>query len=972
VSAEDELFTTASERVGSVLAGKWHLDALLGVGGMAAVYAATHRNGATAAVKLLHGRHALDAQFRERFLREAYIANKVEHAGVAKVLDDDQTPDGELYLVMELLRGESVEALANRRGGRLALGEALAITDHALKVLTAAHAAGVVHRDLTPTNLFLTETGQLKLLDFGIARLRDDPDAPRRTRSGVLMGTPAFMAPEQALGRWDDVDARTDLWALGAVVFTLVTGRAVHEAPTANEMLILAATRAAPSLARFCEAPLGVVRFVDRALEFDRDRRFADAATMRAELRRALPELGDKAPRVSQRPSAAPRNASAPPLVLVPSAPPVPILTRSPSAPPLPAGDRPPELRGSSAPPALRRVDLDAVDLYDPSFASEEDVAAMQELFTLVERALVSSVQYGNGHPEAARRMQRAFERCAEALQRTDTALVFNVAPYAFVTDRHSIWEPRNPFDRIPYQLFADGVRSMGLLPGLDQAEFDALLGILVLDRTRDLAPEDDFVTLLWDAGFQHVIYQAIDAFSEGDQTARGAFERDVGKVIALAQFDTSFQLEDCWQEQRAAPRSAEERERRLIALITGAEPVDAESLARADAVGERLGDAEPLPALEVAAPLVRVFGARMALGSIELGDRFVAALAAGYCEAAREGVPRSVTVPLRSALDGLSRAAPAAAVELTGSLCEALSVEAEAADLELLRGSLVGAVVSDAAMQAMLDGSLGAGADRELYARGLRIILQYADDSHVAALLGALTRLPAGEIEDLAISYLARTGRGHEAEMGALFADASLDLGLSLIRVLARIGTPEARDAIVQASASRHAVVRIEALGHVEGASSERLRLELRALLEDREPDVRIAALRAMRDHGIRVAGPFLVLRIRSPQFDKLPPEERRQALATLCGLAPARAEAVCLELLKEGRVMTSDSHEETRALAAEALGYVAVGNEALEALGAASTSRWRNSERVRASAGRAREQAEIRLSSAPPRSRS
>jgi HEAT repeat protein len=159
-------------------------------------------------------------------------------------------------------------------------------------------------------------------------------------------------------------------------------------------------------------------------------------------------------------------------------------------------------------------------------------------------------------------------------------------------------------------------------------------------------------------------------------------------------------------------------------------------------------------------------------------------------------------------------------------------------------------------------------------------------------------------------------------------------------------------------AAQSPHAVVRIEALGHVEGASSERLRLELRSLLEDREPGVRLAALRAMEQYAIRAAGPFLVLRIKDKNFDKLPYEERRQALFTLSALAAGRTEAVCLEILNENRMLASEAHEQTRELAASVLGSVARSEEAVAALQAAANKRWLSSDRVRMASQKALEE--------------
>jgi serine/threonine-protein kinase len=223
-------------RVGQVLKEKWRLDSLLGVGGMAAVYAATHRNQKRVAVKVLLPELSNDTEVRTRFLREGYAANTIGHPGAVSVLDDDVTEDGSAFLVMELLEGETVEARWERKGNRLPLSEVLFIADQLLDVLASAHEKGIVHRDIKPENLFLARGIGLKVLDFGIARVFEGTRSKTETKAGLIMGTPAFMAPEQALAKWDEVDGRTDLWAVGAMIFTLLSGEHVHEAATGNEV----------------------------------------------------------------------------------------------------------------------------------------------------------------------------------------------------------------------------------------------------------------------------------------------------------------------------------------------------------------------------------------------------------------------------------------------------------------------------------------------------------------------------------------------------------------------------------------------------------------------------------------------------------------------------------------------------------------------------------------------------------------
>jgi eukaryotic-like serine/threonine-protein kinase len=275
-----------------MLHDKWRLDVLLGVGGMAAVYAATHRNGSRAAVKILHPEMSTNAIIRERFLWEGYVANAVGHDGAVKVLDDDADEDGSLFLVTELLDGETLEERRARLGGRLPQDEVLVLTDRLLDVLGAAHRKGIVHRDLKPENVFLTRAGKVKVLDFGIARLRELSSARALTQSGTMVGTPAYMAPEHARGLSDEVDERSDLWACGAMMFCLLSGRNVHEGRTVNDQLVSAITRSAPSLASIApDMGAGVVRTVDRALEFSKERRWPTAFEMQEAVRAAYSEL---------------------------------------------------------------------------------------------------------------------------------------------------------------------------------------------------------------------------------------------------------------------------------------------------------------------------------------------------------------------------------------------------------------------------------------------------------------------------------------------------------------------------------------------------------------------------------------------------------------------------------------------------------------------------------------------------------
>jgi serine/threonine-protein kinase len=281
----------ATARIGSVLRDKWRLDTLLGLGGMAAVYAATHRNGKLAAIKVLHPQAALVPDVKARFLREGYLANKVGHSGAVSILDDDVDVDGTVFLVMELLEGETLETRWSREK-TLPWQQAFLIAAKVLDVLIAAHKKDIVHRDLKPGNVFICADGNVKILDFGIARLQSIAQSIRDTGGHISLGTPGFMPQEQARGQWAKVDAQSDLWALGATMFAVIAGRYVHEATTINEQLLAAMTEPAPPIRQIAvDLPPEVAELIDRSLSFDKEKRWPDGPAMQKAIREVYEAL---------------------------------------------------------------------------------------------------------------------------------------------------------------------------------------------------------------------------------------------------------------------------------------------------------------------------------------------------------------------------------------------------------------------------------------------------------------------------------------------------------------------------------------------------------------------------------------------------------------------------------------------------------------------------------------------------------
>jgi eukaryotic-like serine/threonine-protein kinase len=257
----------------------------LGSGGMGVVYAAEDtRLGRPVALKFLAPELVRDPEAKARFLTEARAASALDHANLCTILDVGESEDGLLFLAMPRYQGESLERRIAR--GPLPVEEAVEILAQAARGLAKAHEHGIVHRDVKPGNLFVTRDGVVKILDFGIAKLKGEAG---NTRLGTILGTPSYMAPEQTRG--EAVDARADVWSLGVVLYEMLAGRRPF---VGSEPL----THVRP------EVPAELDRIISRMLAKDPEQRHADAAEVLADLRSALslPATGSQSPAASRRP----------------------------------------------------------------------------------------------------------------------------------------------------------------------------------------------------------------------------------------------------------------------------------------------------------------------------------------------------------------------------------------------------------------------------------------------------------------------------------------------------------------------------------------------------------------------------------------------------------------------------------------------------------------------------------------------
>ena len=417
--------------VGTTLDGRYVLSAHLATGGMGAVFRAHHVHlRKDLAVKVLRPDLTGSPDIVERFRREAEIASALEHDNIVKVTDFGRSEAGHLFLVMELLTGESLfERL--RREGFLPPEEAVPVLWQICGGLEAAHARGVVHRDLKPENVFLARTSSgrevTKILDFGIAKIAD-PASESATQSGIVVGTPEYLAPEQAMGT--AVDARADIYAVGLIAWRTLAGRHPFKADDPRALLMMQATRPVPLLSEaravLAEHP-ALVAAVAKACAKDPSQRQPSAAALREDLAAALgpgfmmppgatpaPAISIAAPAASATPPRAPTDAASggPPTTprLAPAAlhPTVPL-----------------EAAGGEAPLAVRAGEVArAVARAVQNGARRHPMAWVLAGAALVASALaVGTFAWRHGRPAAEARALLSRDRPADARTIVDSEL---------------------------------------------------------------------------------------------------------------------------------------------------------------------------------------------------------------------------------------------------------------------------------------------------------------------------------------------------------------------------------------------------------------------------------------------------------------------------------------------------------------------------------------------------------------------
>jgi serine/threonine protein kinase len=917
-SGQTELRQKVEQRIGQNLGGVGKLEEVVGIGGMATVYRATTEQGPVA-VKMMHEHLADKGSLRKRFLREARILDQVDHPNSIKVFDQGTADGGEAYFVMELLDGWEVEVVWKNKGESFPVPEALEITTQALDCLHAYHKKEILHRDLKPSNLFLTKSGQVKLIDFGVARFRGDDDNTDHTRAGTALGTPAYMAPEQAMGKVDILDSRTDVYGIGAVLFTLLSGRRVHEADSNDETLVMAATEPADSLARHApDVPTPVVQAVDKALSWDPDDRYETAGEFRRALMRLLDEDGQ--------------------------------LTRE------------AQVSDEEADEAEQAISEDAADVVVD--ISDEAIEAMREMFERIEKTMNTARIYEWEHNKTRQNLERAFEEFKRIVDDELGEVYWQVRPHSFEINDELLWEPEDPFDMIPYNLFLDGFRRMQIRTTFTVDELAQFCQWMILDPEYDLPLEDDLATALWDMQMHSVDAQIV--------TAPAMIDPDRQDMVTSMTQDLMDEADGFLGEGGAG-------EKLLQAMRSGA-------YAEASAMGDQAGSVEMGGLGEdfttVNKGLIPEKRARQLTKAVEQrgrdwNERLERVFQTVWSESAdrqEDSKAAETTKDLVVHYTKLGRTLPLMRILVRSYSKLETSQQRRLFVNEVLTEDIV-QDISPAIRQETLiveeEGEEGSGQltdDQEKLLKLFGRILKIMPEERFATLLRDFPGASEPFRKTLA-NYLRRFNLGHERQMADLFEALDANGVKMLMNIIADAETQPAFEVMTSmledsdVELRKHALKLLPQSFDVESNQFDLTR-QLSVLLEDASLEVRIAALKLARNHSYNRTVPSLAERATSKAFHKLEVAERREILRTLMVLSRSKAKKIAVELATNHGWIPNEDRQKTRVLAMRILGQIGESKEALEAV-QKGMGRWRwwNSDEIQECAQSASEDIQKRL---------
>ncbi len=886
-------------RVGTVV-DRWTLQRLVGRGGMAAVYEGLDDEGNRAAVKVLHDEYVGRGAIQRRFLREAFIMGVSKHPSAIKVYGQGLA-NGTPFFAMQYVEGETMQSRWAAVGA-MAPAEVIGYAKSLLEILASYHTEGVVHRDIKPANILIAGSG-VRLIDFGVARYRDMGTAVAEyTRDGATLGTPPFMAPEQAMGKIDRIDQRSDIFAVGALMYALLTAQFVHRGATNDEMLVVAASKAAESvIVAAPHLPDELVKIVDKALSFYPNDRYEDAGEMHAAL--VTLSAAPAAPKFATGSAAAAGGVAAEPEPK----------RVDPLASPL--GD--PALLKKAA--ALAVFGADAFETTHTNVTE-----AVETMFHGLRRVFDAAHLYDFQHPEVERRIDESFELVTQILHEYPDDCAFQVRMATFDVDGTPVWRPKPPFDQIPYRMFSNGLRLVRLVPGLSHSELRQFLN-LITQPAAELATEDDIVTALWDLDLEHVQTTMVSSFTiaEDVQTQR--------------QFE--LELRDAVESEEEYLRKEGQALIELLALVadTGAGGLaQAQMTARDAAIEYRLSGAT------YASRFREQFVDALGRDTWELRSALVvsAAIQEAWTEHDLARMAAMVTAILPRYLlqerdsDGLQ-------------LADRVVRTTSSADVRRRVSGWLLPAPNVARLMLRLSNAKNEWDDETR--RRASTLLAEAPADGVDEVLPLFAALPANS-RRVVMTFLMRNATGKQAEYGALAVNSSADVARDMVQVLERVDDEATPRALIQMIEHPDESVREAILSALSKRFPTAVEEVLLPMINDDSPNIRVRALRLARSLKSEVIRGALLNHIDSGKFHSLPFTERRLTVETLQAIDPQLAEQACVEIAGKKLNLTLDQAvHTTRVMALTFLGEFGVTRAGWEALEDSCKRRPGNPQNVR-----------------------
>jgi hypothetical protein len=529
--------------------------------------------------------------------------------------------------------------------------------------------------------------------------------------------------------------------------------------------------------------------------------------------------------------------------------------------------------------------------------------------------------------------MRQTFDGFAEAMLKDPSVVDFTIRPYSMLHRGQTVWEPPPPFDAIPYNLFACGMRSMHMEPGLALDELKTIFTLMLVDPGRDLPPEDDLAAAFWERSLAHLRYEVVDAFAEGGAAEREAFYLESDELERLA--------------SSAGDQETDRIEARAMVVST-----DKSALAGAMA---------PSPfALE--SDVRDAFIQRLDLDAAAWSERYVSALTDGYIDAAvHRDAPLVLASLRRSSADLVVAGRLGLVVQLHDALVRQLGERLEGQNRARLASALTNALFGGDTLDLILKHIHAHPESMTVFEPVLGII----NVVELPRVLTALRAEPPRPIQAVLLRFVERALRGQEPAIVAAAVGLSHEAVIALLAVVGRANTAEARQALQAAALSCDDVhVRVEAKVLTEGDAAV---MEIAAMCEHPAALSRLAALRTLARYRMKSAWEAVSRILKQPDFNERGQDERTEAFRALILLSPERGEPIALDMARKGGVFVSEGREATRIAAIDVLGELSKSNGMVTALREIARARWGTAEETRAAANEAANRIMQRIGGTP-----